>query len=173
MMSDLFRSLDGSAGSRIARGTIKALRVFGLIGGVVCCLLVLLVAAAASKMGASLLPLALAPAIVLVVCIDCCEIQIRHLNGLALSPYETRRMDMAGAKRMWAGAGLMICGGVLLIAYLPWIENQDARLRLLPLVALILLGAGFALSHYRTGLTWYAPRGLRYDPDEDAFRRRW
>lgn len=177
-MSDILRSLAGTAGPRIAREAIKTLRWCMLLGAVAWTVLLMLVGYAARSGGLSvsgwvlfgvILPLPLSGLVS-----SGCETQIRHLNGLALGPYETRRMDVAGAKRMWIGSAIMLLGfGVFVIAVAGGPPFDGAPPWLAPGLAAVLMAAGLVLAQYKTGLALITPRGMRYDPDEDEFRRWW
>jgi hypothetical protein len=174
-MDDFLRSMRGDAGPRIARGAIKRLRAwkFGLVlGWIALCFLVFwLVGRDAVRANVWPMVAFLVPLLPLIVAAGCCETQIRHFNGLALSPFETGRMNLAGARRMWIGNALMTIALGLFFAGPAFLSgNGNAYIDICVGAGLAMLVTGYVLSAYKTGLGWFSPRGgPYYDPDEDEW----
>lgn len=101
------------------------------------------------------------------------ETQIRHLNNLALSPFEYVRMDMAGVKRVWLGGAVIVVAWVFsLICFVVLGDATPAMVVGIPCVAATI--TGIAIMSYRTGLSWLQqPRFVTYDPDDDEFKWGW
>lgn len=173
-MDDFLRSMRGEAGPRIARGSIKRVRLVvlcGVLGWLGLC------AAAGYLLGPGvlkgqnwLMAVVLAPVLVAVWGRDGVETQIRHLNDLALAPFETKRMDTTAIKLMWLAAVLLVAAaaGAILGVYEQAVGGPPIVFYVL---AAGLLAASLYLSRNAAGILFHTGGrfGPRYDPDEDEW----
>lgn len=174
VMDDFLRSMRGEAGPRIARGTIKRVRLVVLCGVLgwlgLCAAIGYLLGPDVLKGQNWLMAVVFAPVLVAVWGRDGVETQIRHLNDLALAPFETRRMDMTAVKLMWLAAVLLIAAlaGTILGVYELAVGGPSIPIFVL---AAGLVAAGLYLSRSAGVIPFYTAGryGPHYDPDEDEW----
>ena len=173
-MNDFLRSMRGEAGPRIARGVIKRVRlavfcgVLGWLG--LCAAIGYLLGPDVLKGQNWLMAVVLAPVLVAVWGRDGIETQIRHLNDLALAPFETKRMDMTAIKLMWLAAVLLVAAPVTAILGI-YEQAVGGPFIVFYVLAAALTAASLYLSRNAAGILFYAGGrfGPRYDPDEDEW----
>jgi hypothetical protein len=171
-MDDFLRSMKGEAGPRIARGVIKRMRnwsITAIVSVLSVCVAIGCFGGAQWVVAHSWLPLPVLTALgIWATAEGGCEAQIRHLNDLALSPYERDRMDMTHVKRMWV-AGAMFAAGVVLIMI-----GLAARWGgVFGIVWFVVSGAlvllAFVVSPNLGRMSLGGRYGPTYDPDEDEW----
>ena len=171
-MNGFLRSMRGEAGPRVARGAIKSLRNFSTVAFIAWLALSVTVGSLIGPGGAHehgwLLGVILAPLLFAPLAKSVCEIQIRHLNDLALAPWENAPMDMAGVRRMWIAIAMIYAGCALLV--IAAMAQPDGLLLNIWLAIATTLGVGGFIVSPRILLGIGVNRfGPRYDPDEDEW----
>lgn len=168
-MTDLLRCLSGDAGPRIGRETIKKDRIVCTVVAIAWLAGWIALFFFLGDMSRQEFKPAIACIVGLLltwttVCNDI-ETQIRHLNGLALSPAESLRMTPRRVALMWIGDA-MIFAAFLDFAVTLLLTTGSGRFALG--IGVIILAAGVLLGLYSNGFaSLFSSRYIRYDPNED------